>query len=58
MADLAPQGSRRPDQLPLALAKGGGRNRSGQSNFEMYGWLFMRLSGRRCSSSWSSATCS
>lgn len=25
--------------------KGGGRNRSGQTNFELYGWLFMRLSG-------------
>lgn len=25
--------------------KGGGRNRSGQTNFELYSWLFMRLSG-------------
>ena len=25
--------------------KGGGRNRSGQTNFELYSWLFMRISG-------------
>ena len=36
----APRSSSRSRSL-----KGGGRNRSGQTNFELYSWLFMRLSG-------------
>jgi len=36
----APRSSSRARSL-----KGGGRNRSGQTNFELYSWLFMRLSG-------------
>jgi succinate dehydrogenase / fumarate reductase, membrane anchor subunit len=36
----APRSSSRARNL-----KGGGRNRSGQTNFELYSWLFMRLSG-------------
>ena len=36
----APRSSSRSRNL-----KGGGRNRSGQTNFELYSWLFMRLSG-------------
>jgi len=41
MTDIAaPRSSTRSRSL-----KGGGRNRSGQTNFELYSWLFMRLSG-------------
>ena len=41
MSDIAaPRSSTRARSL-----KGGGRNRSGQTNFELYSWLFMRLSG-------------
>ena len=41
MSDIAaPRSSSRSRSL-----KGGGRNRSGQTNFELYSWLFMRLSG-------------
>src|SRR3954465_1135335 len=36
----APRSSSRARSL-----KGGGRNRSGQTSFELYGGLFMRLSG-------------
>src|SRR4051812_39081417 len=36
----APRSSSRARSL-----KGGGRNRSGQTNFELYSWLFMRLAG-------------
>ncbi len=41
MSDIAaPRSSTRSRSL-----KGGGRNRSGQTNFELYSWLFMRISG-------------
>jgi succinate dehydrogenase / fumarate reductase membrane anchor subunit len=41
MSEIAqPRSSTRARSL-----KGGGRNRSGQTNFELYSWLFMRISG-------------